>query len=1359
MAKIALRTYNREIEEIIASGNIDEAINHCRHILQGLPKHLESYRLLGKAYLEGQRYGDAADIFQRVLSSKPDEFIAHVGMSIIREDEGNLDAAIWHMERAFEVQPSNQAIQDELRRLYGQRDGIEPPKIRLTRGALARMYAHGDLYNQAIAELRAALAEDPQRPDLQVLLAEMHFKSGKKVEAAEVCNQLLRKLPYCYDANSLLAEILEDSGRAAEVGQYVDRVNELDPYASHISATAPHPEDVADGAVTVDRLDLGTPTSDEVDQPAWASSLGVDMLDRDENVPDWLADAGEGQPAPAGEAQTPFTSEPPTIPAAGPAEEPDWVNEIGSQEPGSVTDTLEDQPLHTKEFDTGEIATATSEVPDWIKEGASDEAPAPQEAQTVAESGEEDVPDWLNELEPVGDAPADERQTAESDDWLQDIKDSTAGLILGAADSADGPADEPAVATDDLPDWLQSSKPSTGELSGEVLQPPAQQEDDWLSDIKDSTAGLILEAADSSDQPVPQDATGALSAPENPTDWLSDIKDSTAGLILDATDTADVPPPAPDAAPVAEESGATDWLSDIKDSTAGLILDAADTADVDPPFEDAPPADAPVDAPTPEPEEAGATDWLQDVKDSTAGLILEAADSADDLAPVSTTGVLPEDEGTDDDWLSDIKDSTAGLILEAADTANIEPGQETGSIQPDQEDVPEWLRNVQTTTGDLTTSELPVNAPPEPEEDGATDWLGDIKDSTAGLILDAADTAHDDAEVPATPPGATGSLEAPEGATDWLSDIKDSTAGLILDAADTASTDTPPGIQETEGSDDWLSSLGTADLAEAEEIGAAPLQEIKGTTDWLIELSGDDGTELKDDAEPDWMKESTTEQEAAAEEPVAEETPDWIKDLDSTGDSEAPATEPAGEEEAPVNEEEAMAWLEGLAAKQGVDEEELVTEPEERPEDTPEWAQAEEGAPTAEATEEETAAWLDDLGLEEEPTTAEPVAQPEETASTAEVTEEESPAWLDDLSAEEEPAAAEPVAQADSNEGEEIGDDDAMAWLEGLAADQGVDEEELVSEPEERPEEAPEWAQAEAETEAPSLDLEEPAEETPVVQPEPVASADEAVTEEDDDALAWLDDLVTGEEPEAGEEAQPEPVASVEDLQPVEETSDEDTPEWLTSISEEAAEEASAPAEEPVAEQEEDVPEWLASVDEAESTPEAEAEAEQEELPQEFEQSVEAAAATAAAWMPEDLDEDTPAEEVEEEKPEPAKAESNGKASKPKTTKKKKTTKAKSSSRARPSTKRRRSKKVDADLNKAREDLNAGRIDTAVERYEQIIKSFKDLDEIIADIEAALYKHPVDIQLWQMLGDTYLKADRLQEALDSYNKAEDLIRA
>ena len=91
----------------------------------------------------------------------------------------------------------------------GLRDGMQPPKVHLTRGALARMYVKGDLHQQAIAELRSAIAEDPQRFDLQVSLAQMYAQSGQNAKAIDTCGTIINKLPYCLNANLVLAELLE----------------------------------------------------------------------------------------------------------------------------------------------------------------------------------------------------------------------------------------------------------------------------------------------------------------------------------------------------------------------------------------------------------------------------------------------------------------------------------------------------------------------------------------------------------------------------------------------------------------------------------------------------------------------------------------------------------------------------------------------------------------------------------------------------------------------------------------------------------------------------------------------------------------------------------------------------------------------------------------------------------------------------------------------------------------------------------------------------------------------------------------------------------------------------------------------
>src|SRR5512139_2559997 len=230
MAKVSLRAYNRDIETMIDRGQFDEAIAHCRHILESYSKHLETYRMLGKAYLEYKRYGEAVDIFTRVLVSVPNDFVSNVGMSIIRDEQDKLDDAIWHMERAFEAQPSNAAIQSELQRLYGRRDGVTPPRIRMTRGALAHMYMQGELYPQAISETRSVLQEDQGRGDMQVLLAKAYFKSGQKNDAASAASNVLKRYPYCLDANLVLAEILgSDRPESAQV--YRKRVIALDPYA------------------------------------------------------------------------------------------------------------------------------------------------------------------------------------------------------------------------------------------------------------------------------------------------------------------------------------------------------------------------------------------------------------------------------------------------------------------------------------------------------------------------------------------------------------------------------------------------------------------------------------------------------------------------------------------------------------------------------------------------------------------------------------------------------------------------------------------------------------------------------------------------------------------------------------------------------------------------------------------------------------------------------------------------------------------------------------------------------------------------------------------------------------------------
>ncbi|PKO18362.1 MAG: hypothetical protein CVU39_02690 [Chloroflexi bacterium HGW-Chloroflexi-10] len=504
MAKISLREYIKEIESLIDRGDTNQAIAHSKHVLKYYPKHIDSYRLLGKAFLEKQKYGDAADIFQRVLSSIPDDFISQIGMSIIREDENNLDAAIWHMERAFEIQPSNKAVQDELRRLYSNRDGVAPPKIRLTRGALVRMYSRGELYTQAIAEIRAALVEDPNRVDLEVILARLYFTTGQKVEATETCSKLISKMPYCYEANRILAEILPGTARAEDEKIFRQRVIDLDPYFAFVSDSGVSSTEIDDDEVQLDYLDYDP--SLETEQPDWTQSIGLSWENQSESEKDqineWFSTENEENKFDTslfGQSQT---------------------KEDSAPEDQIIQNQKIDKPVQEEAVLPDFLGNEPESIPEWMKDAgwdvSSEENLDAQKGFNVSEEDLDitaisqpaveiepaDVPDWLQEIAPPTEALTDDI-SIESDEKFE-------SLISSLQHKKDN---EPDMSKSEEVDWLREFDSET----------PARDESDqdWLQELKSAPTS----AAEISSEPILEETPNKLSEKSEETiEWLSDLE-------------------------------------------------------------------------------------------------------------------------------------------------------------------------------------------------------------------------------------------------------------------------------------------------------------------------------------------------------------------------------------------------------------------------------------------------------------------------------------------------------------------------------------------------------------------------------------------------------------------------------------------------------------------------------------------------------------------------------------------------------------------------------------------------------------------------------------------------------------------
>jgi len=203
--------------------------------------------------------------------------------------------------------------------------------------------------------------------------------------------------------------------------------------------------------------------------------------------------------------------------------------------------------------------------------------------------------------------------------------------------------------------------------------------------------------------------------------------------------------------------------------------------------------------------------------------------------------------------------------------------------------------------------------------------------------------------------------------------------------------------------------------------------------------------------------------------------------------------------------DDSFAWLENLAAKQGASEG-LLTKPEDRLEEEPDWVKRAKG-----------------INTDQVPTPSAPASQPAGS--------------LEELGKSEQER------------------DDSFAWLENLAARQGASEG-LLTKPEERLEQEPDWVRQ-------ARDLGAAAEQPPMTPPaaeEPSSTDDTAawlrsLDEEDSTATPLSENDATGMWLKSLDE---EPV-KIQPARPAEQP-ESDVPAWMQNIEEEQPAQASAPS-------------------------------------------------------------------------------------------------------------------------------------------------------------------------------------------------------
>lgn len=692
MPQYSLREYTSRITAQIQDGQIEEAIAHTRHILSHYPRYLPAYSLLARASMEKGDFSHASHFFQTILSANPEDANAWMNLAQLSDDLGEVEQAVWYMERAFEIEPGNSHIRDRLRQLYGERDGIERSRIKLTPAALARTQTRSGSFRRASQKLQRIIKTETKLPPLQIATLEVTLakalwnQKGKASQADEVCGSLLQKFPRCFQANLLRAQIYASAGQSQEAAPYLDIARELDPEGEFgfklLGPQSPLPQT----RVEIPYLDY-QPAQPEPKEP-------VQDIPQEAN---WLEELGhDEQPiteqAQENDATNDLEQEPLEPPIAPPQPAPALP-----EQPDTAADTELPVPAWLREIQQEGVPDTAQEDLDWLQEPEQEEQGEPmlQDAPHLPES---EIPDWLEGLRPMRDEqeqevsepvpPEEQTMVGQVPDWLLDLgqEPDAEETELGALTAL--PADQ--EPEPEVPDWLQQLQQT--------------DEDATVSPVKLERPEPLAEQ-----EPVvgqePSLAELDLSDDPNRPAWLQELQAEITGTPAAApiTQPLDRLAPAPD---LPKEPVPSDTEQDTQEPYAWMSdLGITELPDQEPALEPALEEELPDQEsalePTPEEE---LPDWLLELRDQTGAetLAAEEPEPAEQEAEIEPEAQEVESE------------AALGPQVELA-----EPEPETVSIldasleledQDLEQELPEWLQSLET----------------EPEPEAETESVGDL---------------------------------------------------------------------------------------------------------------------------------------------------------------------------------------------------------------------------------------------------------------------------------------------------------------------------------------------------------------------------------------------------------------------------------------------------------------------------------------------------------------------------------------------------------------------------------------------------------------------------------------------------------
>jgi tetratricopeptide (TPR) repeat protein len=346
-----------QVSEWVDAQQYEQAIQHCNELLAVYPAAVRAIRARAQALEASGEPAPASDDYRRVLEILPTDDTSLLGLARCLAATDQHSEAATLARQVLDYAPQNaEALQIAGDALTGK-----APEGLIDR---SRNFLKGGITARAITLMRRLNEAEPDRADVQALLAEILWRNGVRITTAELCQAILDDQPDCLNAHVLLSAIWAQAGNADLEALHHRAIEPLDPdyrqtYLWLGNASPLQPRDVP-ALPNAPAPENETPAH----EPAEAQpSAEEGDPDRSAWVDDLIASSGPVTPLPPQEA-----------PATAPADSSVAESEVYA---GEVTTT---SPLEWAPAETDHVSAvdeSMSELPQWLRDLQASAARAP----------------------------------------------------------------------------------------------------------------------------------------------------------------------------------------------------------------------------------------------------------------------------------------------------------------------------------------------------------------------------------------------------------------------------------------------------------------------------------------------------------------------------------------------------------------------------------------------------------------------------------------------------------------------------------------------------------------------------------------------------------------------------------------------------------------------------------------------------------------------------------------------------------------------------------------------------------------------------------------------------------------------